>query len=218
MARLSRIVVPGVPHHVIQRGNRRQRTFFRTSDFKTYLTLLSRFSRQYGVEIWAWVLMPNHTHLIATPHTESALARAIGRTHEAYTRIINRRHDWRGYLWQGRFKSFPMDEPYLITAARYVLLNPVRAGLSASALDWRWSSARAHVSHRPDGLTKLSPLAERVEDWTQFLRGPISPAQREALRRHSSTGRPLGDEAFLERLERLTGRRLVPGKAGRPKK
>ncbi len=133
MARLARVVVPGMPHHVTQRGNRRQPTFFRHDDYEAYLELMADRCREEGVAIWAYCLMPNHVHLIAVPETEEALARAVGEAHRRYTRRINFRENWRGYLWQGRFASFVMDEPCLLAAARYVELNPLRASLVADA-------------------------------------------------------------------------------------
>jgi putative transposase len=213
--RIARLVVPGIPHHVTQRGNRRQRTFFCDDDYRAYLTLLSRFSALNELEVWCWALMPNHVHLLAMPSHEAALADTIGRTHEAYTRIINEREGWQGYLWQGRFASFPMEERHLRNAARYTLLNPVTAGLCRRPEDWPWSSARAHRSGRSDGLTKLEPLAGRVRDWDDFLSAPLDTVEENLLERHMRTGRPLGDDAFLEQLEARTGRRLVPRSPGR---
>jgi REP element-mobilizing transposase RayT len=117
MARLARLVVPGMPHHVTQRGNRRQQTFFNDGDYAAYRELMAQWCREYAVEIWGYCLMPNHVHLIAVPSAEDGLRLAIGEAHERYTRRINFRERWRGYLWQGRFASFVMDEPYLLAAA-----------------------------------------------------------------------------------------------------
>jgi putative transposase len=162
--------------------------------------------------------MPNHTHLIAVPSSENGLRRAIGEAHRRYTRRINFREKWRGYLWQGRFASFAMDEPYLLAAARYVELNPVRARLAESPSQWRWSSARSHLSGQDDGLVKVGPLLAMVNDWAALLNSAIPEEALKELRGHDRTGRPLGDEAFLERLEALVGRVLRPQKGGRPKK
>ena len=136
MARIARVVCPGIPHHVTQRGNRRQETFFCDEDYAAYLDLMAERCRHWGVEVWAYCLMPNHVHLIAVPSTEDGLARAIGQAHCRYTRMVNFRENWRGYLWQGRFASFPMDESYFISCARYIGLNPVRAQLVTRATDW----------------------------------------------------------------------------------
>jgi putative transposase len=214
MARLARLVIPGMPHHVTQRGNRRQQTFFRDDDYAAYIELMADWCRAEGVEIWGYCLMPNHVHLIAVPAGEQSLRRGIGEAHRRYTRRINFREKWRGYLWQGRFASFVMDEPYLLAAARYVELNPVRAGLVANANDWPWSSARAHVSGRDDRLAKVAPLLAMIGDWRAFLNSAIREEELRELRQHGRTGRPLGSPTFLEQLENLAGRVLRPLKRG----
>ncbi|MGB2823526.1 MAG: transposase, partial [Phycisphaerae bacterium] len=152
MARLARVVAPGYPHHVMQRGNRRQKTFFSVGDYSAYLELLAEWCGKCGVEVWAYCLMPNHVHLVVVPATADGLRRGIGEAHRRYTRRINFRKGWRGHLWQGRFASFVMDEDYLLEAVRYIEMNPVRAGLAATADAWRWSSAAAHVAGRDDVL------------------------------------------------------------------
>ena len=129
MPRIARVVVPSYAHHVTQRGNRRQQTFFCEDDYRAYLGLMAEWCRRCGVEIWAYCLMPNHIHLIAVPDSEDGLRRGIGEAHRRYTRRVNFRERWRGHLWQGRFASFVLDDCYLLAAARYVELNPVRAGM-----------------------------------------------------------------------------------------
>ena len=217
MARLARVVIPGVPHHLTQGGNRRQKVFFCDDDYRAYLELMREWCAERGVAVWAYCLMPNHVHLIVVPDSEDGLRRAIGEAHRRYTRMVNFRKDWRGHLWQGRFASYPMDAEYLLAAARYAERNPVRARLSRCAWEYRWSSARAHVAGRDDGLVKVKPLLERVEDWKEFIRLPDEPAAQEALRLHERTGRPLGSEKFIVKLERLAGRLLRRQKLG-PKK
>lgn len=218
MARLARLVIPGLPHHVTQRGNRRQQTFFNDEDYAAYVELMADWCREEGVEIWGYCLMPNHVHLIAVPATEQGLRRAIGEAHRRYTRRINFREKWRGYLWQGRLASFIMDEPYLLAAARYVELNPVRAKLTARADEWPWSSASAHLSGRDDRLVKVAPLLAMVGDWSAFLDSVIREEELRDLREHGRTGRPLGNATFLERLEAMVGRVLTPQKGGRPRR
>jgi putative transposase len=109
MVRIARVVAPAVPHHVTQRGNRRQQTFFSDEDYQVYLELMSEWCKKHKVQIWAYCLMPNHVHLIAVPETKDALNLAIGEAHRRYTRRINFREGWRGHLWQGRFSSFVKD-------------------------------------------------------------------------------------------------------------
>jgi putative transposase len=214
MARLARVVAAGLPHHVTQRGNRRQPVFLRDEDYATYRALLAEQCRDAGVAVWAYCLMPNHVHLILVPKDSDGLRAALGEAHRRYTRHINSREDWRGYLWQGRFASFPMDEPYLLACARYVELNPVRARLAARARDWRWSSARAHLAGRDDGLVTTKPLLELAGDWADFLDEGLSAADHAAIRAGERTGRPLGAARFVARLERRLGRPLARGKPG----
>lgn len=218
MARLARVVAPGLPHHVTQRGNRRQPVFFGDDDYETYRGLLAEGCRAAGVAVWAYCLMPNHVHLILVPRDADGLRAALGEAHRRYTRHVNAREGWRGYLWQGRFASFVMDEPYLLAGARHVELNPVRAGLVRRARDWKWSSARAHLAGRDDGLVAAGPLLDMVPDWPRLLRQGLGEAEGEAIRAGERTGRPLGSEAFVGRLEKRLGRTLAKQKPGRKPK
>ena len=219
MARLARIVVPDVPHHVTQRGNRRQEVFFGEGDYAAYKDLVAEACAAEGISCAAWCLMPNHVHLILTPPSPDALRAALADAHRRYSRRINFAKGWTGYLWQGRFASFPLDEAHLMTAVRYVELNPVKARLAARAEDWRWSSARAHVSGKADGLTDMAALAGAHRNWRAMLRrgleaGDLAPEDEAAIEAHQRTGRPWGDAAFLERLEAETGRALAKRKPG----
>ena len=214
MARLARVVIPGMPHHITQRGNRRQTTFFCEEDYAAYITLMGQWCRELGVEIWAYCLMPNHVHLIATPKTADGLRRAIGEAHRRYSRRVNFREDWRGHFWQGRFASFVMDEPYLLAVARYVELNPVRAGLVVAPSDYRWSSARAHLKGKDDGLVTVSPLLEIGGKWRRLLTSAATEEEIARFRQHERTGRVLGDDDFQKRLEKNLGRVLRRQKPG----
>ncbi|MBI3711088.1 MAG: transposase [Proteobacteria bacterium] len=214
MARLARVVVPGVPHHVTQRGNRRQQVFFGDDDYAAYRLLLAEGCREAGVAVWAYCLMPNHVHLILTPSDADGLRQALGETHRRYTRLVNGREGWRGYLWQGRFASCPMDGAYLLACARYVELNPVRAKLARRARDWRWSSWRAHLAGADDGLVRVRPLLALAPDWAGFLAEGLGSADREAIRAGERTGRPLGAARFVARLEKRLGRPLARQKPG----
>ena len=214
MARMARLVVPGHPHHVTQRGNRRQPVFFSDDDYRAYLDLLAEWSDKSGTEVWGYCLMPNHVHLILVPTAEAGLRATLGEAHRRYTRMVNFREGWRGHLWQERFHSFPMDEPWLLHAARYVALNPVAAGLVARPEDWRWSSARAHLAGKSDGIVDVRPLLDRVGDWAAFMEGGIEDAMMTRLEMHMQTGRPLGSDAWVEALENRLGRPLRPRKRG----
>jgi putative transposase len=214
MPRLARAVVPDFPHHVTQRGNRRQQTFFGTDDYLLYMALMAEWCHRCRVEIWAYCFMPNHAHLIAVPATPEGLRSAIGEAHRRYTREVNRRKGWRGHLWQGRFASFVMDERYTLAATRYVELNPVRAGLVANAGDYPWSSAQAHLLGRDDALISPAPLLAGVGDWSAFLGASAPLDVAEQFRKHERTGRPLGSDAFVTHLEQLLQRELRPRKPG----
>jgi putative transposase len=214
MARLARVVAPGFPHYITQRGNRRQPTFFCDDDYQYYLGLMAEWCGFHSVEVWAYCLMSNHVHLIAVPQSADGLARAIGEVHRRYTRMVNIREGWRGHLWQGRFASFVLDEPYLVTAARYIEKNPVRAGLINVPSRYRWSSAAAHVRGKDDALVRVAPLLEMAPNWRTFLARVVREEDIKLLRAHERTGRPLGDEEFLAALEEDLGRVLKLRKPG----
>ena len=215
MARLARVVVPLIPHHVTQRGNRRQPVFFGAGDYAAYRDLIAAQCRAEGVEIWAWCLMPNHVHLMLVPPTPDALRAALAEAHRRYSRLVNLREGWRGYLWQGRFASCPMDEAHALASARYIELNPVRARLVDRPEDWAWSSAGAHLTGRTDGLTKIGALGVPVAEWGTFLRAGLDEETLEILRAGERTGRPLGSTDFVGRIEASTGRRLARRRPGR---
>ena len=217
MPRIARAVIPGCPHHLIQRGNRRLRVFFSDEDKAFYLTLLKRHIEKQGIALWAFCLMENHVHMIAVPLTMDGFARGIGEAHRKYTSAINTREDWKGYLWQGRFITYPLDECHLYAAVRYVERNPVRAGLVTLAEDYEWSSARAHIRKEPHPLLSSCPLEIAIEDWAAYLGQEDSPEDTKKIVEHEHTGRPLGSEDFVKRLEALTGRVLAPKRRGRKK-
>jgi putative transposase len=162
MARMARAVAPGFPHHVIQRGNRRQQTFFNEVDYQVYLDLMAEWCAKYQVETWAYCLMPNHVPLVVVAQTADGLTRAIGEAHRRYSRHVNFRQGWRGHLWQGRFSSFVLDQRYLLACVRYVELNPVRAGLVDKPDNWRWSSASNHIRGEDNTLVKTAPMTEMI--------------------------------------------------------
>lgn len=217
MARLARVVAPGIPHHITQRGNRRQSTFFNASDYQLYLDLALEWSQAHGVQIWSYCLMPNHVHLIAVPDREECLGNAIGEIHRRYSRAINFRMGWRGHLWQGRFHSFPMDEDYLLATVRYIEMNPIKAGLVKSPGDYLWSSARHHLGEHDDPLLATSPLGDLIDDWDGFLSSAGDAWRYENIRRAERSGRPLGSDAFINTLEQTLNRQLRRKKPG-PKK
>jgi putative transposase len=209
MPRSARLTVPGLPHHVTHRGNHRHRIFFSERDCRLYVRYLAEACAATGTAVWAWCLMPNHVHLVLVPSGERGLSTALHRTQGRYTRAINAREKWDGQLWQGRFASFVMDERYLLACARYVELNPVRAGLVDRAADWPWSSVRTHLEGSADPLTDPAPLLERWPDWRGVLECGEDPRTLQAIRDRERSGRPLGGKAFIARLAAATGRPLL---------
>jgi putative transposase len=222
MARIARVVVPGCWHHATQRGNHQQTVFFEDSDRRFYLELLRHHCSRHGVRIAGYCLMNNHVHLLAIPEAKNGLARALGRAHNDYARWLNLRRRETGHVWQNRFYSCPLDGPHQWDALRYVELNPVRAGLVPFALEWRWSSATAHVSG-PDqtGWIDRTDWCERWSraSWDAALRyGIQDTALLDRIRSATRTGRPAGSEDFLKRAEASAGRPLrvqKPGPAGK---
>ena len=215
MARLARIVVPGLPHHVTQRGNRREAIFFEDGDHEVYLDLLAEQTLKADVAVWAYCLMPNHVHLILKPARADDLGRAVGEAHRRYTNFINARGRWTGHLFQSRFASVVLDDLHLIRAGRYVSLNPVRARLVARPEDWKWSSVRAHLAGVDDALVTVRPVLDRIPHLKALLLQGSAEDDFSELRRAELTGRPLGAPEFVAGLESLLGRKIARRAPGR---
>lgn len=213
MPRIPRVEVVGYPYHVVQRGNRNQKVFIQEGDQWKYLNILRTQTILFNVEVWAYCLMPNHVHLIVMPKTKGALTECISETHRSYTCMINFRENWRGHLWQGRFSSFPMDGQYLRAAVRYVERNPVRANMVSQAEDYRWSSAKLHVNHEVDDLITHFPLIDEIKNWRSYLSDTNDDLIHE-LRKNQSTGRPVGNDEFIKKLESESGLILKKQKPG----
>jgi putative transposase len=220
MARIARLVAPGYPHHVIQRGNRRMDVFFSDDDYHIYIDLLKKASERYGVDIWAYCLMTNHAHFIAVPEKADSLARCFSDVHVRYTRMINKRQEWKGHLWQARFGSNVLDENYLRVAVRYVERNPVRAGMVKNAWDYPWSSAALHVgSVKHDELVSADALLRQIiGNWKKYLRQAEEEVFVGMIRKEGMVSRPIGEAAFIRKLERRFQCRLQRQKRGRPPK
>ncbi len=218
MSRLARLTIPGLPHHVTQRGNRRMALFEGAEDYALYRDLMGERCAANGVACWAYCLMPNHVHLILVPSDETGLSRAVGEAHRRYTAFVNARARVTGHLFQGRFGSVVMDEEHLMHAARYLALNPVMAKLVRRARDWPHASVRAHLAGADDPLVIVAPLLARAPRFSDLLR--LSGAEEAALKgfeMKGSIGRPLGSAAFMAEIEARTGRSLAPRKRGRRK-
>jgi putative transposase len=171
MPRVARIVVPGLPHHVVQRGNRRQQAFFHSADYERYIDLAAEACRRTQTEVWAWCLMPNHVHLLLVPSVAGALSDVMGTVHQSYAWVINRRQGWQGCLWQGRYFSEALNVENVAFVARYIELNPFRARMTPTPEAWRWSSAAGRLAKVGDRLARgaqPAPLAS-VGDWGTYL-------------------------------------------------
>jgi len=219
MPRLARVVVPGTPHHITQRGNRGASVFFSKADRLRYLELLAEYAALHSVEITAYCLMTNHVHLIATPATKEALGAMLKPVHLRYAQELNRQQGEHGILWQGRFYSCAMDDDHFWEAVRYVERNPVRAKMVERADQYPWSSAAAHCGLRTDELlTELTARPVETAQWAAWLGDEEDPAVQERLRAATRTGRPAGGEAFVDFVEKVLGRVVRRRKAGRPRK
>jgi putative transposase len=200
MPRLARIVIPGLPHHVTQRGVRRERVFFGPEDHIMYRRLLATSARQAETEVWAYCFMPNHAHLILVPRLVDGLRQTLANPQRRYAIAINRHQGWSGHLWEARYGSLVMDESHLANALRYVSLNPVRAGLVKHAEHWPWSSVRAHLAGVDDELVTVAPVLSRFPDFRQMIEEPVADSLFASLRRNESTGYPLGSKEFVARV------------------
>lgn len=214
MPRFQRLVVEGFPHHVTQRGVRRQRTFFAARDYCAYLDIANSELPDSQITVLAYCLMPNHVHFVVIPHDRRAFSRFFCEVHKRYARRTNALHDWKGHLWQQRFFSVVMDERHCAAAMRYVELNPVRAALVERASDWPWSSARANLGYRRDGLVNTGRTRDIVSNWAEYLAETPADAELANIRRQTRIGRPDGDSDFIEMLEERTGRRIRRRKPG----
>lgn len=222
MPRVARIVCPGLPHHVTQRGNRRGTVFFTDADRAAYLQWFSDYSSKHSVDVLAYCLMTNHVHLVVVPATGHSLHRALRPLHMRYAQRINRARKWNGHLWQGRYFASPLDENYAWAAIRYVEQNPVRARMIGKAEDYAWSSAAAHCGYRSDPVLTTDPAwrrqCEAVGDWSAWLANAGDRESVDVLRRHANKGLPCGSTSFVEMLEKSTGRILRCRPRGRQRK
>ena len=221
MARLARVMAVDTAHHVTQRGNARQFILESDADRRVYLDLLRQYSGLHELSLIGYCLMSNHVHLIVVPRRKDSLALTLKDTHGRYAAYWNVRQKSSGHVWQGRYYSCPLDTPHLWAALRYSELNPVRAGMVTTPETYAWSTAAAHCGTAlPDESLEME-LWRRFWDvarWREYLASSGSDAEAEAIRKCTHTGRPLGGPEFIEGLEKIVGRRLIPQKGGRPEK
>jgi len=219
MARLARIAVVNVPHHVTQRGNARQFLLASDSERLVYLELLRHYVKLHELALLGYCLMSNHVHLVIVPRRAESLALALKHIHGRYASYWNAAHQSSGHVWQGRFYSCPLDHTHLWIALRYAERNPVRARLLAQAESWTWSSAAAHCGIAPaDPCLDTESWAKRwsSQGWRDYLVSDENEADVRAIRKCTHTGRPLGSREFVQSLEEATSRCLMPRRGGRP--
>ncbi len=222
MPRLARTVFARIPHHITQRGNRREDIFFTDDDRETYLAWLKDYSDQHDVAILAYCLMSNHIHLVAVPRTKAGLQAVLKPLHMRYAQRLNRQRGLHGHVWQGRYFSSPLDPTYTWACIRYVERNPVRARIVRKAENYRWSSAAAHCKLRDDDILTTDPRwlrqLRQVNDWSGWLAQGDAPDELTILRRHVERGLPCGTKAFIGALGKRAGRDLNFRPPGRPVK
>ncbi|NVD71493.1 transposase [Duganella sp. BJB1802] len=225
MARLPRLIVPGQPHHVIQTGNNNQPIFRETEDYQAFLGWLRTAAKNYKVAVHAYVLMPDHLHLLVTPADEEGLGQMMQWIGRYYVPYFNQKYGRSGTLWNGRYKTSLIDaEQYFMSCSRYIEFNPVRNGMVGRAEDYPWSSYPHHAGLRSDGL---------IVDHPKFWELGNTPFQREAayialaepalseeeitlISKALLKGWPLGTEQFKTALQHKVKRQVLPAKRGRP--
>jgi putative transposase len=226
LPRKPRFFLPGVPAHVVQRGNNRQPTFFADEDYRAYLGWLGEAARRYGCAVHAYVLMTNHVHLLVTPEARGSVSRMMQYVGRRYVPYVNRAYGRSGTLWEGRFKSAPIDsEAYLLVCSRYIEMNPVRAGIAATPVDYPWSSYHANALGREDRLVSPHPVLlalagdanARCAAYRALFRGPVDDRQLGAIRSALQTGTPLGNDRFRARIERALHVKVGYDRRGRPR-
>lgn len=213
MPRMARVVCPGIPHHITQRGVRRFNVFLDEADHRRYLELLAFYAPRFGLGITSYCVMTNHVHVVGVPEHEDSIAKVFRDCHGIYAAEFNKKYDKTGHVWQARPYSCALDEAHAWAAIRYVERNPVRAGIVTRAEDYPWSSARGHCGVSPDPL--LSPVGDSMKrDWSAWLAEDTDGVQENRVRARTYTGRPCGNDDFVKKLEAVVGRPLAPGKPG----
>lgn len=211
MPKSLRVVIPDVPHHITQRGNKKSIVFSSDIDRNHYLNLLEFYLNKNDLQLHAYCLMSNHVHLVMTPKDSVSISKAMRDVHRRYAHYFHRRVEQVGHLWQARFFSCPMDEAHFQTAVRYVERNPVRAGLARRAEEFRWSSAAARCEIRHDPLLVDDlPTHWNIANWSEWLMEGESDPHVPDLRSETISGRPLGSAAFLRQVELHLGHTLRP--------
>ena len=220
MPRIARAVAAGFPHHIVQRGNNKEKVFFNKKDREKYLSLLKKYSDKWESPILAYCLMGNHVHLLTRPKREESLYKMMQGITLCYTQYINRAYNRTGRLWESRYHSCIIDEErYLWAAARYIEQNPVRAKIVKKAEDYQYSSAKAHINGERDDILGEELFEEgQRKEYIGLIRAGISGKEINSVRYSTKTGRPFGSEGFIKRMEKMFERKFVLRLPGRPRK
>lgn len=192
MPRVPRTVIPNFPHHIVHRGARKDKIFYDDTDYRTYIQLLKKYTTRYQVQIWSYCLMPNHVHMIAVPADKNGLSLCFGNAHREYSKYFNKKYKLKGHVWEARFGSFPIDEPYLLYVACYIERNPVAAGMVEKPQDYMWSSCRAHLQNSEDPLVDNLHLLTLSKNWNDLVSEPTEKEILKALMLHEKNKKPLG--------------------------
>jgi len=220
MPRIARIIGVGYPHHVVQRGNNREKVFLDRGDYERYLSFLSKYSEEKEVAVLTYCLMPNHIHLLIRPAEVEALPKMMQGITLCYSKYFNGENGRTGRLWECRYHSTVVDgDSYLWIVSKYIENNPVRAGIVKRPEDYPYSSAKAHVLGRKDPLLK-EPLFDQTQlnEYRSFIRSGEDKKIIEEIRKQTRLGKPLGDGEFLKTLSENLGRSLSFRPKGRPRK
>ena len=227
MPRRSRIIVPNIPLHIIQRGNNRQSCFFAEEDYLFYLDWLEEYAKSTDCSIHAFVLMTNHVHILLTPERSDSAGNLMKRLGQRYVQYINRTYKRSGTLWEGRFRSsIIQQQEYLFSCQRYIEMNPVRAGIVEHPGEYRWSSYQVNGQGRSSDLLSPHPLylslgrtdTERQTAYRELFRYELESGEIDKIRKATNGNFALGNNRFKEEISEMLGRRVTPGKAGRPRK
>ncbi len=227
MPRRSRLILPEVPLHIIQRGNNRKACFFSDDDYKLYLDSLERYAGETGCEVHAYVLMTNHVHLLLTPLEDASAGALMKRLGQRYVQYVNRTYKRSGTLWEGRFRSCIVEqENYLLTCQRYIELNPVRAGMVETPGEYRWSSFRANALGEDDCLLRPHSIykglgqtgKERQAAYKELFNDALEPELADEIRQVTNGNFTFGSKEFKKEMSSKLGRRVTSGKPGRPRK
>ena len=227
MPRQLRYRLPGVPQHVVQRGNNKQVTFFDECDYRRYLEDLQEACEKYDCDVHAYVLMTNHVHLLMTPQHEDSIAKVMPSVGRKYVRYINGTYKRTGTLWEGRYKaSVIQSELYLLRCYRYIELNPVRAGMTESPMEYKWSSYAYNGFNKKDDIVcphkcylKLGQsVDERTQAYRELFRHQMDNRLLNEIRDVTNQCRVLGNERFRKEIELALDIKTTPVKQGRPKK